>query len=112
VPLIPTTLSVRTLDQLTEFVAGIKRQRPRILAFFSMVDRRKRLHREIAEQLPAQRHDVAATVIPALSAIERMSVMRAPVTAAAPRSQAARYYRELWQETSSRLGINADRARN
>ena len=44
VPLIPTTLSVRTLDQLTEFVAGLDGHRPKILAFFSMIDRRKRLH--------------------------------------------------------------------
>jgi chromosome partitioning protein len=98
VPLIPTTLSVRTLDQLTEFIGGFDGKRPRILAFFSMLDRRKRLHREIAEELRAERSDVAATVIPALSAIERMSVGRQPVTAHAPRSQAARYYRDLWQE--------------
>jgi chromosome partitioning protein len=38
VPLIPTTLSVRTLDQLTEFVAGFHGRRPEIRAFFSMVD--------------------------------------------------------------------------
>ena len=107
VPLIPTTLSVRTLDQLTDFVADIDRHRPQILAFFSMVDRRKRLHREIAEELPAKRDDVAATAIPALSAIERMSVQRAPVTAYAPRSQAATYYRELWLETSGTLGLSA-----
>ena len=106
IPLIPTTLSVRTLDQLTEFVADMDRRRPAILAFFSMVDRRKRLHREIAEELPGKRDDVAVTAIPTLSAVERMSVQRAPVTAAAPRSQAAGYYRELWRETSTKLGIN------
>jgi chromosome partitioning protein len=106
IPLIPTTLSVRTLDQVTEFVADMDRQRPAILAFFSMVDRRKCLHREIAEELPGKRDDVAMTAIPTLSAIERMSVHRAPVTAAAPRSQAAGYYRELWRETRTKLGIN------
>jgi hypothetical protein len=41
---------------------------------------------------------VAATPIPALSMIERMSVERAPVTAFAPRSVAARAYRTLWAE--------------
>jgi len=106
IPLIPTTLSVRTLDQLTEFVADMDRRRPAILAFFSMVDRRKRLHREIAEELPGKRDDVAVTAIPTLSAVERMSVQRAPVTAAAPRSQASGYYRELWRETRTKLGIN------
>jgi len=43
VPLIPTTLSVRTLDQLTEFLSSFDGSRPEILAFFSMIDRRKRL---------------------------------------------------------------------
>ena len=97
-PLIPTTLSVRTLEQLTGFIDGLGGHRPAVLAFLSMVDRRKRLHRDIAEQLPAERSDLAATAIPALSLIERMSVQRAPVTAFAARSRAAGCYRELWQE--------------
>ena len=102
VPLIPTTLSVRTLDQLTDFIAGFDGHRPKVLAFCSMIDRRKRLHREIAERLPAERPDVAQTIIPALSLIERMSLERAPVTAFAPRSAAARQYAELWAEVSER----------
>ncbi len=105
VPLIPTTLSVRTLDQLTDFIAGLDGHRPQILAFFSMVDRRKSLHRQISEQLPAQRSDVAAAAIPALSMIERMSVQRAPVTAFAARSRAAGCYRELWQEAARRAKL-------
>src|SRR5260221_3172921 len=107
VPLIPTTLSVRPLDQLTEFIGGLDGSRPSILAFFSMVDRRKRLHREISAQLPGQRTDVAATAIPALSLIEQMSVQRAPVAAFAPRSAAARRYRELWLEARKRSGLPA-----
>jgi cellulose biosynthesis protein BcsQ len=67
-----------------------------------MIDRRKRLHREIAEQLPQERSDVARTVIPALSLIERMSVERAPVTAFAPRSAAAHQYAALWAEVGER----------
>ena len=55
VPLIPTTLSVRTLDQLTEFVGGFNGHQPDVLAFFSMIDRRKRLHTQIAPDLPAAR---------------------------------------------------------
>jgi len=98
VPLIPTTLSVRTLDQLSEFVAGFDGRRPHVLAFFSMVDRRKRLHIETIKTLIAERPMVSPTVIPALSIIERMSVERAPVTAFAPRTQAARAYRDLWSQ--------------
>jgi chromosome partitioning protein len=105
VPLIPTTLSVRTLDQLTEFVAGFNGHRPQVLAFFSMIDRRKRLHTQIAQDLPAERADFAAAAIPALSVIEQMSVHRAPVSAFAPRSQAARQYAALWQEARACAGL-------
>jgi chromosome partitioning protein len=102
VPLIPATLSLRTLDQLTDFVAGLDVPRPELLAFFSMVDRRKRLHREIAEQLPRERADIAATAIPALAVIERMAAERSPVPAFAPRSPATRGYRDLWEEARKR----------
>ena len=99
VPLIPTTLSVRTLDQLTGFVAGFYGHRPEVRAFFSMVDRRKRLHHDIAQDLWSERPGVLArTAIPSLSLIEHMSIERAPVTVFAPRSQAARAFRALWSE--------------
>ena len=110
VPLIPTTLSVRTLDQLTEFVGGFNGHRPDVLAFFSMIDRRKRLHTQIAADLPAQRPDFAVSGIPALSVIEQMSVHRAPVAAYAPRSAAARQYAALWQEARQRSGLPQPRA--
>jgi len=102
-PIIPTTLSLRTLDQLTGFIARLDGHRPAVLAFSSMIDRRKRLHREIAERLPAERADFATATIPALSLIERMAVQRAPVTAFAPRSAATRGYAELWTEVRARL---------
>ena len=103
VPLIPTTLSVRTLDQLTAFVGAFKGRKPQLLAFFSMVDRRKKLHREIIGQLRAERPEaVAATAIRALSVIESMSVEQAPVTVFAPGSTAAKDYRALWAEIRAR----------
>jgi chromosome partitioning protein len=108
VPLIPTTLSVRTLDQLTDFVSGFNGHKPDILAFFSMLDRRKRLHKQIAAELPAGRTDFAGAVIPAVSVIEQMSLHRAPVTAFATRSQAAAQYRDLWREARDRAGLPAD----
>jgi hypothetical protein len=37
-----------------------------------------------------------------------MSVKRAPVTAFAPRSAAARSYVDLWQEAADRAGLAAD----
>jgi chromosome partitioning protein len=103
VPLIPTTLSLHTFDQLTEFLAGLEDSGPRVLAFFSMVDRRKRLHREIVDRLPTERSDVAAAVIPARSVVEQMAVHRAPLPVFAPGSPAARGYEQLWAELRQRM---------
>jgi len=107
VPLIPTTLSVRTLDQLSDFIDEFKGHRPEIMAFFSMVDRRKKLHREITEKLGAERDEVVTTVIPALSVIETMSVERAPVMVFAPSSAAAKAYRGLWADLRDRDALRS-----
>jgi cellulose biosynthesis protein BcsQ len=105
VPLIPTTLSVRTLEQLSEFLGEFKgRHRPEVFAFFSMVDRRKKLHRELITELTETRSDIAKTVIPSLSVIESMSVQRVPVLVSAPSSAAAKAYRALWGELVAAAG--------
>jgi chromosome partitioning protein len=101
VPLIPTTLSVRTLEQLTGFVAELDRP-PGLFPFFTMVDGRKRLHREVIDDLRARRGDLAATAIPALSLVEQMAVHRAPLPVFAPRSRVTRSYEDLWAEVSAR----------
>ncbi len=98
VPLIPATLSLRTFDQLTSFVADFAKPRPEIVAFFSMADRRKRLHREVIDAIPRDRTRVADTVIPALAIIEQMVERRAPVPAFAPANRATKCYESLWAE--------------
>jgi chromosome partitioning protein len=101
VPLIPTTLSVRTLEQLTEFVGELDHP-PALFPFFTMVDGRKRLHREVIDDLRAHRDDLATTVVPALSLVEQMAVHRAPLPVFAPRSRVTRSYEDLWAEVSAR----------
>ena len=98
VPLIPATLSLRTFDQLIRFVADSKGSKPEVFAFFSMADRRKRLHKDVIEQIPRDTARIADTVIPALSIIEQMAERQAPVPAFAPSSRAALCYEELWAE--------------
>jgi len=110
VPLIPSTLTLRTFEQLEEFVADEVERRPDIVAFFSMVDRRKRLHREMVETLPDSRRDIVRAAIPAATEVEQMGVERAPVVVGKPRSRGARAYAELWCELRDRLGLAADTA--
>ena len=105
VPLIPSTLSLRTFDQLSGYVKKEVERPPEIIAFFSMVDRRKKLHREVVERLPASRPDVVPVGIPAATEVELMGVHREAVVEGAPRSRAARAYRQLWQEIRNRVGM-------
>lgn len=101
VPVVPTTLAVLTLGQLEEVVAARSR-RPALVAHLSMLDRRKRLQRETAEEL-RQRDDVLHTAIPNTTAVERMGPERAPVRAFAPRSPATAAYEQLWSEVAGLL---------
>jgi cellulose biosynthesis protein BcsQ len=100
VPLVPATLSSRTFAQLLDVVGD----GPRVLAFFSMTDARKRLHREVMQQLAAEHDAILRTAIPAAADVERMGLHRTVVDAFAPRGRAARAYRELWAEIRERLG--------
>ena len=102
VPLLPTPLSLRMLRQLADFIAREGWDDLTLLPFFSMVDRRRSLHLELIAQARAEFPGMLATEVPYNSEIERMSVRRAPLPACAPRSEAARIYRELWAEIGAR----------
>ena len=95
VPLVPSPLSLRSLDQVLQVVAESKRPVP-VVGFLSMVDRRKAAHRAAVDQLAAHRSEVSDVVVPASVVVERMGYELAPVGAYAPRSDAAAAYRALW----------------
>jgi chromosome partitioning protein len=103
VPTVPTTLSVRTLDQLTGFLDGDTDDGPEVLPFVSMLDRRKTLHRELLESLATVEPPFLSTTIPNASAVERMAVRRAPLGEISPRSRARRAFTDLWSELAARL---------
>jgi cellulose biosynthesis protein BcsQ len=103
VPLIPAMLSVRTFDQLIDFVDGMPGRKPRVMAFLSMVDLRKKAHREFTERLPHERASVVAEAIPNRAVIEQMAQQRAPVPEFAPRSPATAAYEALWARLRSYL---------
>jgi chromosome partitioning protein len=103
VPLVPSTLSVRTLEQLQVFLDAQPDRAPEVLAFFSMVDRRKRLHREIVSTLPSAADGVSEAVVPSASVVELMGPRRAPVVVSHPRTSAALAYSALWSEVRGAL---------
>jgi chromosome partitioning protein len=104
VPTIPTTLSLRTLEQLKQYMDRDGPSGLRVLPFFCMVDQRRALHREIVDGDSRGPWEFLNTRIPYASVVEQMGRRRAPVAAYAPTSEAARAYRELWQEVLDRTG--------
>ena len=103
VPTIPTTLSMRTLDRLAVHLEKRGRRQAQLLPFFSMVDRRKKLHRHLCDGDGALRRGMLGASIPNATLVEQMGLHRAPVGAWAPSSPAAWAYEELWREVRDRV---------
>ena len=103
VPSIPTTLSVNTLEKLSKHLGKMNGSGPIVLPFFSMLDKRKKLHRIISENTKAMPFDFLNTVIPYSSKVELMGTHRAPLATYAGRSKPARAYQELRREIGAHL---------
>jgi chromosome partitioning protein len=102
VPIIPATLSSRTFEQLEE-LANVDGG-PLVMPFFSMVEVRKSLHREVMARLRRAHHvTMLGAAIPASDDVERMGEERDPISAFAPTSRAAMSYEALWWDIRRRL---------
>ncbi|PZN95053.1 MAG: chromosome partitioning protein ParA [Alphaproteobacteria bacterium] len=98
VPMLPSPLSVRAYDQLLEHLAKHHRgSAPVVLPVFTMVDRRKALHRATVALAPDR------PVIPYAAAIEAMAATQLPVLVGSAKSPAARALAGLWTEVERAL---------
>lgn len=103
VPSIPTTLSVNTLKQLGRHLRRMNGTAPEVLPFFSMVDRRKALHKAVMRDAKKLPFDILKTRVSYSSTIERMGAERAPVHAFAANSKPAAVYERLFREIETRV---------
>jgi len=103
VPVLPTTLSLRTLEQIQQFLKKERLRNVKMWTFFSMVDRRKKMHREIPDEFDANAKQHFSSCIPYSSVIEKMGIERRPVVDFAPKSKAANAFQMLWDQVSSSL---------
>jgi cellulose biosynthesis protein BcsQ len=97
VPVPPSPLAIRSYEDV---VAHIGRHHPgglEILPVLSMVDCRRKLHREMVAARPDWH------VIPQASVVERMSVEQAPLGVFAARHPSARAFADLWADVEGRL---------
>ena len=97
VPLPPSPLSTRAFELVTREIRMHAKVHPPILPVLSMVDRRRTLHREAAQEHPNW------PVIPLASAVEQCAVRQEPVGVFAPGSPATHGFRQLWTAIERKL---------
>jgi len=96
-PVIPSPLAMRSAAALRRHLDTRGKGRPPLLPVFSMVDRRRVLHREALAAAPDQ------PVIPMASVVEQMTARHQPLGAFAPHAPAAHAVAALWVLVERRL---------
>jgi cellulose biosynthesis protein BcsQ len=104
VPLIPTVLSLRSFEKLVEFFEQSGFNPAKIRPFFSMMENRKRMHRQMCCDPALQGRRLLNTAIPYLSQIEQMGLYRQPLTHRYPQSKGAAAFKALWEELKAVMG--------
>jgi chromosome partitioning protein len=107
IPIIPSGLSLRSFHQIIHFIDHKGFRTDRVIPFFSMVDMRRKLHKDFMLDLKSKLPYVCQNLIPYLSDIEKMSETRKPVTFSMPRSRAAMAYVKLWEEIKEITSIHS-----
>ena len=103
VPVIPTTLSERTYDQLLDFFQKKHFPKKRIVPFFTMVQSQKSLHKNTMQNMKNRYERFLETTIPFSIDIESMGEHRAPVALFAKQRPANKAYQGLWKEMQKKI---------
>jgi len=107
IPLIPTYLSIRAYQQLQVFQQDRNNDQLLLMPFFSMVDIRRRLHRDLVEGFYREHPEVMKIFITYSSVVEQMGQYRAPVQTYAASAPSAKAFFLLWHEIKKRLDKTA-----
>ena len=98
IPMIPSPLSVRAMEQVQAFFAGRKTGPKQLVGFYSQVDLRRNIHCDAVNQIKRLPFPMLKTWIPVDSEAEKMGVHRAPLTSYAASGRAVDAYRNMWKE--------------
>ena len=109
-PIIPSSLSMASYDQLMHYFKKNPQKGLLVLPFFSMVDRRKRLHRDFLEKYENGHLGFLSASIPYSSAVEQMAEKQAPLASYSRGSTALKCYNALWEELQTNIRLH-DRIR-
>ena len=103
VPVIPTTLSQRTYEQLLDFFKDFRHSRQKLIPFFSMVQSDNQLHAQTMRKMRAEHRQFLRTAIPHSLEVEMMGVRREPVLSFAREDAGAVAYERLCGEVLKHL---------
>ena len=103
VPIIPSQLSIRSYEQMVAFLEGEKISGVKLYPFLSMVDRRRKQHREASVELRERIPNMLTTAIPYAAAVEGMGRHRTPLAVSQPRAPATAAFEQLWLELAEKL---------
>jgi len=96
-PLIPSTLSARAVQEIETHLGARKKGTPPVVPVFNLVDRRRSAHRAALDAAPGQH------AVPMASAVEQMADRHAPLGIYAPNSPATKAIAALWIDVERRL---------
>ncbi len=96
IPVVPSPLSVHAYQQLRSFYIKHDYNPNKLRTFFSMVERQKKLHRSVMQELIASQPEALPQAIPYLVDVENMGIHREPVLVSVPHSRASQAYEQLW----------------
>ncbi len=98
VPVIPTTLSERTYEQLTQFFDEHGYPQKKLVPFFSMAQSQKNLHKSTMQNMRRRYKRFLKVTIPFSKDVENMGEHRAPVATFARTGPATKAYHALFSE--------------
>ncbi len=106
VPMIPSTLSVQTLELMYRFFKKRELEIVKLKLFFSLVDRRKKMHTQTMEEIMERESNVFSSWLPYSSTIEKMGLTREPVPVHSRKSKAVQALHSLWDECKRQPQLN------
>ena len=98
VPTVPTPLCLRTYEQIISFFEEDELDKSAVIPYFSMVEMRKSIHRNMIKELTGRIPNLCTSAIPFMADVEKMGIYRKPLADFIPNSKATASYKALWKE--------------
>ncbi len=101
--LMPTSICVRTYEQIISFFEEDKLKTSSVIPFFSMVEVRKSSHQNLMKEFSQKTSNLCQSFIPFLADVEKMGIYRKPLPDFSTNSKATASYKTQWKEIKKKI---------